>query len=116
MIPPKTHLPTITPPGRFDELVRLAVDTAGLDDTAAAGLVHRFLDRLGLYGPLPEADPHRCRARFFDADPDELGWAQCGEDPDHADQDDALYGEALHMSRTGRCWRDSHRQALPADR
>ncbi|WP_340375941.1 hypothetical protein U5640_12740 [Streptomyces sp. SS7] len=108
MIPRKTSLPTITPPGRYVQLVELISAVTELDE-AAERLADGLLDRLGLYGPTPEVVADACSAMFFDADPDSYGWVQCSEEPGHVRR-----GEALHRDRwSGRSWSDDHRQAVP---
>lgn len=70
-----------------------------------------LLFRLGLYGPTPERVDDLCAAMFFDADPEDGGWLQCGKLPGHIRR-----GDPLHEGRwSGRCWRDDHRQAVADD-
>ncbi|QDN54009.1 hypothetical protein [Streptomyces sp. S1D4-20] len=108
MIPPKTSLPTITPPARYGQFVELITTATELDEEAAQRLADGLLDRLGLYGPTPEPVADACSAMFFDADPDSYGWVQCSEEPGHVRR-----REALHRDRwSGRCWSDDHRQAV----
>ncbi|WP_371749286.1 hypothetical protein [Streptomyces sp. NBC_00280] len=108
MIPPKTSLPTITPEGRYAQVVELITASTELDEEAAERLADGLLDRLGLYGPNPEPVADACSAMFFDADPDRCGWVQCSEEPGHVRR-----GEGLHRDRwSGRCWRDDHVQAV----
>jgi hypothetical protein len=111
MIPSKTLLPTITPEGTYGQLVELITAVSELDDQAAEGLANSLLFRLGLYGPAPERVDDLCAAMFFDADPEDGGWVQCGKTPGHIRRGDPLH-EGLW---SGRCWSDDHRQAVAAD-
>jgi len=111
MIPRKTSLPTITPEGRYGQLVELITAVTEIDEEAAEKLADGLLDRLGLYGPTPEPVADACSAMFFepDPDPDGYGWVQCTEEPGHVRR-----GEAWHTNRwSGRSWSDDHRQAVP---
>ncbi|MCX4681308.1 hypothetical protein OG413_45205 [Streptomyces sp. NBC_01433] len=111
MIPSKTLLPTITPPGRYGQLVELITAAAELGEAEAERLADDLLAGLGLYGPTPELVDELCSAMFFDADPDSGGWVQCGESPGHV-----LRGEVLHRGLWGEGrWSDDHRQAVPAE-
>ncbi|MCL3999165.1 hypothetical protein [Streptomyces lavenduligriseus] len=108
MIPRKTSLPTITPPGRYVQLVEVISAVTELDEVAAERLADRLLERLGLYGPTPGVVADACSAMFFDADPDSCGWVQCSKEPGHTRR-----GETLHSDRwSGRSWSDDHRQAV----
>ncbi|ATM24696.1 hypothetical protein SMD44_p10197 (plasmid) [Streptomyces alboflavus] len=108
MIPQKTSLPTITPPGRYVQLVELITAATEIDEKAVERLADGLLDRLGLYGPAPEPVADACSVMFFDADPDICGWVQCSEEPGRVRR-----GEALHRDRwSGLSWSDDHRQAL----
>ncbi|MFE6939616.1 hypothetical protein [Streptomyces chartreusis] len=111
MIPSKTLLPTITPEGTYGQLVELITAVSKLNDQAAEGLANCLLFRLGLYGPTPERVDDLCAAIFFDADPEDGGWVQCGKTPGHIRR-----GDPLHKGWwSGRRWRDDHRQAVVAD-
>ncbi|MGW6603560.1 hypothetical protein [Streptomyces sp. NPDC055036] len=111
MIPSKTFLPTITPEGTYGQLVELITAISELDDQAAEGLADSLLFRLGLYGPTPEPVDGLCAAMFFDADPENGGWVQCGKTPGHI-----RGGDPLHEGQWGgRCWLDDHRQAVAAN-
>ncbi len=106
MIPRKTLLPTITPEGRYGQLVELITAATELDGKAAERLADGLLDRLGLYGPTPEPVADACSAMFFDAD---SGWVQCTKEPGHIQ-----CGEVLHRNRRShRSWSDDHVQAVP---
>ncbi|WUW76025.1 hypothetical protein OIU81_40275 (plasmid) [Streptomyces sp. NBC_01454] len=108
MIPPKTSLPTITPPARYGQFVELITAATELGEEAAERLADGLLDRLGLYGPTPEPAADACSAMFFDAAPESYGWVQCSEEPGHVRR-----REALHRDRwSGRCWSDDHLQAV----
>lgn len=109
MIPTTTCLPTITPPGRYGQLVELITAAATeLEDQTAERLADRLLDRLGLFGPTPEPMDDMCSAMFFDADPGSGGWVQCGKAPGHVRR-----GDPLHKDQwSGTCWSDDHRQAV----
>lgn len=111
MIPPKTLLPTITPEGTYGQLVELITAVSELDDQAAEGLANSLLFQLGLYGPTPERVDALCAALFFDPDPEDGGWVQCGKTPGHIRRGDPLH-EGL---RSGLFWSDDHRQAVAAD-
>ncbi|MCQ1582132.1 hypothetical protein [Streptomyces parvus] len=110
MIPSKTLLPTITPEGTYGRLVELITAVSELDDQAAEGLADRLLDRLGLYGPIPDRVDGLCAAMFFDADPEDCGWVQCGKEPGHLRRGDMLHKGLF----SGRCWDDGHRQTVAA--
>ncbi|MFJ3946278.1 hypothetical protein [Streptomyces griseoaurantiacus] len=106
----KTLVPTITPEGTYGQIVELITAVSELDGVAAERLADSLLDRLGLYGPIPERVDGLCAAMFFDADPEDGGWVQCSKAPGHVRRDDLL-----HENRwSGRCWSDDHRQAVAA--
>lgn len=111
VIPSTTLLPTITPEGTYGQLVELIMAVSELDGQAAEGLADSLLDRLGLYGPTPDRVDGLCPAMFFDADPENFGWVQCGKEPGHLQRGGLLH-EGLF---SGRCWSDDHRQAVAAD-
>src|SRR5881392_3961776 len=111
MIPSKTLVPTITPEGTYGQLVELITAVSELDDQAAERLADGLLYRLGLYGPTPSWVDGQCAAMFFDADPEDGGWVQCGKRPGHIRR-----GDLLHEDRwSGQCWHDDDRQAVAAD-
>lgn len=111
MVPSKTFLPTITPAGTYGQLVELITAASELDDQAAQELADSLLSWLGLYGPTPEPVDGLCAAMFFDADPEDGGWVQCGKTPGHT-----RGGDPLHKNWwNGLRWRDDHRQAVAAN-
>lgn len=112
MIPSKTILPTITPPGKYAQLVELIMTTADFEEVAAERFADRLLDRLGLYGPIPERMDDLCSAMFFNADPEDgYGWVQCSKEPGHARHGDPLHADGW----SGASWTDDNRQAVAAD-
>lgn len=111
MIPLKTALSTVTPPGAYGRLVELITASTQLDGEAAERLADGMLGQLGLYGPAPECMDGMCSAMLYSADPEDEGWVQCDKAPGHARR-----GGPLHTNRWSRVsWCDDHRQALPAD-
>jgi len=111
MIPLKTTLPTITPPGTYGRLVDLVMASTQLDGKAAEQLADGMLERLGLYGPPPEHMDGMCSAVFYNAEPENPSWVQCDKAPGHARR-----GSPLHTNPWNSVsWGDDHRQALPAD-
>lgn len=110
MIPSKTVLPTITPPGTYGQLVELITAVPGFSEQAAERLADKLLFRLGLYGPIPGRQDEMCSAVFFNAAPQHCRWVQCDETPGHVRR-----GEPLHKHRrSGSSWFDDAPQSMAA--